>query len=135
MLPSVAERKLAEMKVALHVVDEEVGGLEEQQTELLRQLAGVQQQITAAKAKRVCLMALHTHPAGSVSISHHAICCASAQHHPKSHSNPPFYSIVTVTESVASTVHAKRARELSRGGCFHIACYPWQCFELHHAIT
>ncbi|KAL3152273.1 hypothetical protein ABBQ32_001347 [Trebouxia sp. C0010 RCD-2024] len=46
------ERKLAEMKDAMHVVDENVGGLEEQQAELQRQLAEVQQQITAAKAKR-----------------------------------------------------------------------------------
>ena len=50
---SVADRKLAEMKSAMHVVDEEVGGLEEQQAELLRQLAAVQQHIAAAKAKRV----------------------------------------------------------------------------------
>ena len=50
---SGAERKLAEMESAMHVVDEEVGGLEEQQAELLRQLAAVQQQIAAAKAKRV----------------------------------------------------------------------------------
>lgn len=53
MLASVAERKLGEMKAAMHVVDEDVGGLEEQQAELLRQLADVQQQITAAKANRV----------------------------------------------------------------------------------
>lgn len=46
------ERKLGEMKAAMHVVDEDVGGLEEQQAELLRQLADVQQQITAAKANR-----------------------------------------------------------------------------------
>ena len=53
LLAPVAERKLAEMKDAMHVVDENVGGLEEQQAELQRQLAEVQQQITAAKAKRV----------------------------------------------------------------------------------
>ena len=41
----------------MHVVDEEVGGLEGQQAELLRQLAAVQQQIAAAKAKRVGFVA------------------------------------------------------------------------------
>ncbi len=48
-----AERKLAEMESALQVVDHEIGGLEEQQTELLRQLKLVQEQISAARAKRV----------------------------------------------------------------------------------
>ena len=83
MLPSVAERKLAEMKGAMHVVDEEVGGLEEQQAELLRQLADVQQQITAAKAKRVRLVAQYSRPAGSVFTRHHAICCAFCSASPK----------------------------------------------------
>ncbi len=50
-----AERKLAEMESALQVVDQEIGGLEEQQAELLRQLKLVQEQISAAKAKRVGL--------------------------------------------------------------------------------
>lgn len=49
------ERKLAEMESALQVVDEEMGGLEEQQAELLRQLKLVQEQISAARAKRVGL--------------------------------------------------------------------------------
>lgn len=66
-----AERKLAEMKAAMHVVDDEVGGLEEQQAELLRQLAGVQQQITAAKAKRVWLC-------GTVSVP---TCCLESSCH------------------------------------------------------
>lgn len=48
-----AERKLAEMEGAMQVVDQEIGGLEEQQAELLRQLKLIQEQISAAKAKRV----------------------------------------------------------------------------------
>ena len=48
-----AERKLAEMEGAMQVVHQEIGGLEEQQAELLRQLKLVQDQIAAAKAKRV----------------------------------------------------------------------------------
>jgi len=39
----------------LQVVDQEIGGLEEQQAELLRQLKLVQEQISAARAKRVGL--------------------------------------------------------------------------------
>ena len=50
-----AERKLAEMESALQVVDQEIGGLEEQQAELLRQLKLVQEHISAARAKRVGL--------------------------------------------------------------------------------
>lgn len=50
-----AERKLAEMESALQVVDQEIGGLEQQQAELLRQLKHVQEQISAARAKRVGL--------------------------------------------------------------------------------
>lgn len=49
---SFRERKLAEMESALQVVDQEIGGLEEQQAELLRQLKLVQEQISAARAKR-----------------------------------------------------------------------------------
>jgi hypothetical protein len=43
------------MESALQVVDQEIGGLEEQQAELLRQLKLVQEQISAARAKRVGL--------------------------------------------------------------------------------
>jgi len=39
----------------LQVVDQEIGGLEEQQAELLRQLKLVQEHISAARAKRVGL--------------------------------------------------------------------------------
>lgn len=52
-----AERKLDEMEGAMHVIDSEIGVLEEQQADLLRQLAIVQQQIGAAKAKRVGFVA------------------------------------------------------------------------------
>jgi len=41
------------MESALQVVDQEIGGLEEQQAELLRQLKLVQEHISAARAKRV----------------------------------------------------------------------------------
>ena len=37
----------------MQVVDAEIGGLQQQQAELLRQLAAVEQNIAAAKAKRV----------------------------------------------------------------------------------
>ena len=43
------------MESALQVVDQEIGGLEEQQAELLRQLKLVQEQISAARARRVGL--------------------------------------------------------------------------------
>ncbi|KAL0050998.1 hypothetical protein WJX82_000304 [Trebouxia sp. C0006] len=49
---SFRERKLAEMESALQVVDQEIGGLEEQQAELMRQLKLVQEQISATRAKR-----------------------------------------------------------------------------------
>lgn len=48
-----ADQKLEEMGSALQSVDHQIGALEGQQTELLRQLALVQQQIGAAQAKRV----------------------------------------------------------------------------------
>lgn len=54
-----AERKLAEMEGAMQVVDQEIGGLEEQQAELLRQLKLIQEQISAAKAKRVRMCGVH----------------------------------------------------------------------------
>ena len=57
VLAHVAERKLAEMKSAMHVVDDEVGVLKQQQAELLCQLSAIQQQIAAAKAKRVSCVA------------------------------------------------------------------------------
>lgn len=41
------------MDGALQVVDAEIGALEQQQAELLRQLGLVQQQISAAQTKRV----------------------------------------------------------------------------------
>ena len=50
---AAAERKLAEMEGALQVVDQEIGGLEERQADLLRQLKLIQEQSCAAKAKRV----------------------------------------------------------------------------------
>ena len=50
-----AERKLAEMEEAVHEVDGEIAALEEQQAELLRQLKLVQDQISAAKARKVDL--------------------------------------------------------------------------------
>ena len=48
------------MEGAMHVVDKEIGVLEEQQADLLRQLAIVQQQISAAKAERVGFVAALT---------------------------------------------------------------------------
>ena len=60
-----AERKLAEMEGAMQVVDQEIGGLEEQQAELLRQLKLIQEQISAAKAKRVRYSPTSTAPSGT----------------------------------------------------------------------
>lgn len=62
------------MKSAIHVVHEEVGGLEDQQAELLRQLATVQQQIAAAKAKKVGFVALLISPSMANAVISHPHC-------------------------------------------------------------
>lgn len=49
------DRKLEEMSSALQEVAQEIGGLETQKAELLRQLSLVQQDISAAQAKQVHL--------------------------------------------------------------------------------
>lgn len=62
------------MKSAVHIVDEEVGGLEDQQAELLRQLAAIQQQIAAAKAKKVGFVAFLFSACTSTGVISHPPC-------------------------------------------------------------